>query len=149
MLFRSNKFGGITESIGYVRLRFSRDSIFDDLLKGAADHPVTSQRLACHAAVGLKGHGDTGRRAGSHRRTRLLPSPDRVPRWIGANRRDPFRSPRHQRRRSVLHHPRRAGEAHSLLAAGWDGSCGFTGRRSHQFGHHRMAYCAGRIGSFA
>jgi len=27
-----NKFGGITESIGYVRLRFSRDSIFDDLL---------------------------------------------------------------------------------------------------------------------
>ena len=27
-----NKFGGITESIGHVRLRFSRDSIFDDLL---------------------------------------------------------------------------------------------------------------------
>jgi len=27
-----NKFGGITESIGYVRLRSSRDSIFDDLL---------------------------------------------------------------------------------------------------------------------
>jgi len=30
--FPRNKFGGITESIGYVRLRFSRDSIFDDLL---------------------------------------------------------------------------------------------------------------------
>jgi len=27
-----NKFGGITESIGYVRLRVSRVSIFDDLL---------------------------------------------------------------------------------------------------------------------
>jgi len=31
--FPRNKFGGITESIGYVRLRFSRDSIFDDLLR--------------------------------------------------------------------------------------------------------------------
>jgi len=40
-----NKFGGITESIGYVRLRFSRDSIFDDLLTSQCSLYATVNQL--------------------------------------------------------------------------------------------------------
>ena len=46
-----NKFGGITESIGYVRLRFSRDSIFDDLLTRPCTPPAPALDVRCQVWV--------------------------------------------------------------------------------------------------